>query len=41
VDGFSCLCSLCSAGLRCKHDFDDCILNAHENNSTCKDLRLV
>ncbi|XP_060139526.1 protein eyes shut homolog [Globicephala melas] len=40
VDGFSCLCSLCSAGLRCKHDFDDCILNAHENNSTCKDLRL-
>ncbi|XP_036727134.1 protein eyes shut homolog [Balaenoptera musculus] len=39
VDGF-CLCSLGSAGLRCKQDFDDCILNAHENNSTCKDLCL-
>ncbi|XP_059971085.1 protein eyes shut homolog [Mesoplodon densirostris] len=40
VDSFSCLCSLGSAGLRCKQDFDDCILNVHENNSTCKDLCL-
>uniref|UniRef100_F6SBC5 Eyes shut homolog n=1 Tax=Callithrix jacchus TaxID=9483 RepID=F6SBC5_CALJA len=40
VDGFSCLCNPCCAGVRCEQDIDDCILNACEHNSTCKELHL-
>ncbi|XP_025274936.3 protein eyes shut homolog [Canis lupus dingo] len=40
VNGFSCLCNPGFAGLRCEQDIDDCILNACEHNSTCKDLHL-
>nr|XP_025846905.1 protein eyes shut homolog [Vulpes vulpes] len=40
VNGFSCLCNPGFAGLRCEQDIDDCILNACEHNSTCKDMHL-
>ncbi|XP_054542549.1 protein eyes shut homolog [Pan troglodytes] len=40
VDGFSCLCNPGYVGIRCEQDIDDCILNACEHNSTCKDLHL-
>uniref|UniRef100_A0ABI7X4T3 Eyes shut homolog n=1 Tax=Felis catus TaxID=9685 RepID=A0ABI7X4T3_FELCA len=40
VNGFSCLCKPGFAGLRCEQYTDDCILNACEHNSTCKDLHL-
>lgn len=41
IDDFSCLCSLGSADLKCEEDFEDCILNAHEKNSTCEDLHPI
>ena len=41
IDGISCLCSLGSVGMKCKEDFEDCILNAHGKNSTCEDLHPV
>nr|XP_044632884.1 protein eyes shut homolog isoform X2 [Equus asinus] len=41
ADGFSCLCSAACVGLRCAQDIDDCILNACEHSSACKDLHLL